>query len=175
MSRYGKFIGKRLKELRKEEGLSLEEVGQAIGVTGSHISQIEKGVRQPSLQLIAALAEFFDYSPAYFVCDVSGGIGPGEEMKRKRLERNISIGDLSKSTGINFFRLGEAERNNEQLTQDELIKVAEVLGLDKNYFWREPSRYINKIMDISTVALGIEEEELKLLAEYLEQNIKIGS
>lgn len=175
MSRFEKLIGKRLKEIRKERGLSLEEVGQAIGVTGSHISQIEKGVRQPSLQLIAAFAEFFDYSPTYFVRGESGGIGPGEEIKKIRSERNISIGDLSKITGINFFRLGEAESSHEQLTQDELIKVAVALGLEKYYFCKEPSHYINKIMDISTIALGIEEDELKLLVEYLEQNINTGS
>ena len=45
-----------LKELRSEQRVGVRELGRAVGVTGMHISNIEKGKSLPSPELIVKLS-----------------------------------------------------------------------------------------------------------------------
>lgn len=61
-------IGSRLKELRKEKGLTLEQVGNIIGVSKSTILKYEKGETQNMKRAnIQKLAEYFGVSPTYLM------------------------------------------------------------------------------------------------------------
>ena len=46
-----------IRELRKAKGLSMKELGQLCGVSESTISNIEKGKRKPSFELLLNLGE----------------------------------------------------------------------------------------------------------------------
>lgn len=56
-------IGKNLKELRKEKGLTLAKVGKAVGVTATAISCYENETRNPSNEMIQKLAKFYNTTP----------------------------------------------------------------------------------------------------------------
>ena len=51
--------GTRLKELRIDSGLTLAEVGKEIGCTASFLSQIERGLKEPSLTMLRKLSNLF--------------------------------------------------------------------------------------------------------------------
>ncbi len=51
------MIGKRVKELRIEKGLSQQELGLAIGVTKVSVCGYENGTRVPSLENLVKIAE----------------------------------------------------------------------------------------------------------------------
>lgn len=51
--------GAKLREIRKENALSIFKAGKAIGVSGSFISQIERGVRAPSDAVLISLAALY--------------------------------------------------------------------------------------------------------------------
>lgn len=51
--------GSKLKELRKATGMSVFKVGRAIGVSGSYVSQFERGVCAPSDAALIALANLY--------------------------------------------------------------------------------------------------------------------
>lgn len=50
-------LGRRLRELRHESGLSQERLGELAGLDRTYISGIERGVRNPSLKNIEKLAK----------------------------------------------------------------------------------------------------------------------
>jgi transcriptional regulator with XRE-family HTH domain len=50
-------IGKKLHDLRKDQGLSQEQLGFTAKVDRSYISEIENGLRNPSLQTLEKLAK----------------------------------------------------------------------------------------------------------------------
>lgn len=50
-------LGKKLREIRKSQGLSQEQLGFAAKVDRSYISEIENGLRNPSLQTLEKLAK----------------------------------------------------------------------------------------------------------------------
>jgi transcriptional regulator with XRE-family HTH domain len=62
-----KFFGQVLHELRKERGLSQEELGFESGYHRTYISQLERGKKSPSLQTIFQLAKALKVEPSEIV------------------------------------------------------------------------------------------------------------
>ncbi|TQM96310.1 XRE family transcriptional regulator [Ornithinimicrobium humiphilum] len=58
------MIGARLHELRTNRNLSLRDLGSATGLSATLLSQIERGVTQPSLKSLRLLADYFGQSVA---------------------------------------------------------------------------------------------------------------
>jgi len=59
-------IGKRLKALRNERGLTLVQLGQRVGLSASYLSRIERSVATPSLSRLATIASVLDVEVGYF-------------------------------------------------------------------------------------------------------------
>lgn len=57
----------KLRELRKEKGISLKELGAEIGVAESTMSLYENGKRQPDYETLLKLAEYFGVSVDYLL------------------------------------------------------------------------------------------------------------
>ena len=55
----------RLKELRNSHNLTLQQLGVAIGSTKATIGNLENSNKQPSLQMVIALADYFNVSLDY--------------------------------------------------------------------------------------------------------------
>lgn len=55
----------RLKELRKAQGSTLEEIGKVIGFQGNTIYRYENGNREPTFEIWKELAHYFDTSVPY--------------------------------------------------------------------------------------------------------------
>lgn len=53
-------LGDRLRMLRKQAGMTQRELGDAVGVSFTHISKIESETEQPSLDLLKRLAVELD-------------------------------------------------------------------------------------------------------------------
>ena len=49
-------LGQAVRELRQKRGLTQEQVAQASGIAPTYISDIERGVRNPSYELLIELA-----------------------------------------------------------------------------------------------------------------------
>ena len=62
-----KLLSERMKFLRKQKGLTLEQFGVEIGVTKQTTSRWETGLRQPSLEMLAKVAEFYGVSADYLL------------------------------------------------------------------------------------------------------------
>lgn len=50
-------MGKRIKQLRKENRLTQERLALMVGIERSHLSRIESGDRNPSFDLLEKIAE----------------------------------------------------------------------------------------------------------------------
>ncbi|MGB9804366.1 MULTISPECIES: helix-turn-helix domain-containing protein [Desulfofundulus] len=60
-------FGQRLRQLRQESKLSLEQLGKKIGVAKQTVGHWETGYRLPPLDVAVVLADFFDVSLDYLV------------------------------------------------------------------------------------------------------------
>ena len=61
-----KSLGKKIKELRKNKGFTQELLSEIIGVDSKHLSRIECGVNQPSLDLINKISNALKIEPYVF-------------------------------------------------------------------------------------------------------------
>lgn len=55
-----KILGKRIKQLRKEQGLTQEELAEKAGVNASYIGTVERGVRNISLETLEKIIQGLD-------------------------------------------------------------------------------------------------------------------
>jgi len=59
----------RVRAMRKQAGMTLVEVGEALGLTHTHISNIERGVRKLDLDTMEKLARVLKCTVADFLTD----------------------------------------------------------------------------------------------------------
>lgn len=60
-------IGNKLKDLREEEGLLQKDVAKALGISRSTYTNYEQETREPSLDMVVKLCDFFDVSADYIL------------------------------------------------------------------------------------------------------------
>ena len=54
------YLGKKLKELRIEQGISQQKLGEALGFCNQTISFWESGSREPDLDTLLQIAHYFN-------------------------------------------------------------------------------------------------------------------
>ena len=66
----------RLKELRKQKGLTLAELGKEVNLKNNTLSRYERGIREPNISTLIKLANLFDVTVDYLI---------GREPKNKTI------------------------------------------------------------------------------------------
>ena len=59
-----KALGARLKQLREEQSLRVEDVAQWVGIDRTHIYSLERGDSWPSVEVLISLATVYRVDPA---------------------------------------------------------------------------------------------------------------
>ncbi|RPE78055.1 MULTISPECIES: helix-turn-helix domain-containing protein [unclassified Frondihabitans] len=103
-------LGARLRVLRKGAGLTLRELADALDISASAVSQIERGVRRPSVSRLLAIVQVLG-RPLADVFDATGepeaGAAPsdpsGYVLARSGASKPVTLG-----TGVVFRRLSPA-------------------------------------------------------------------
>lgn len=174
----------RIAELRKEKGLTLQQVADAIGVGNNTISRYENGKREPKLETWFKLSDFFDVPVSYLQ-----GIGNSRDY-----EQNINSfkKDLYKSISDNLKK--QLGTNNEQLTYtfasvfvERFVNIfdAAIKNVDMGTYLKD--RYVslakkmndyNKINDINAmvtrgIMLALEAEQDPVADKKFKEIIKI--
>ena len=101
--------GEFLKELRKEKGLTQEQLGEKFFVSSRTVSRWETGSNLPDLQTLIELAEFYDID----IREIIDGERKSENMDKEMKETLVKVSEYSDSEKkskvrkINiFFALG---------------------------------------------------------------------
>ncbi|WP_312222130.1 helix-turn-helix domain-containing protein [Rhizobium rhizoryzae] len=89
--------GSRLKILRQREGLTLDELAKASGVSRAMISRIERGEVSPTASLLARLCESLGLSLSHFFAPDSPASDPFVRHDDQRLWRDPVTGYLRRS------------------------------------------------------------------------------
>jgi transcriptional regulator with XRE-family HTH domain len=57
------IFGENVRRVRKERGMSLEALAHEVGLAYSYMGQIERGQRNPTLDVVERIAEVLDAQP----------------------------------------------------------------------------------------------------------------
>lgn len=63
------MLGDKIRKIRKSEGLTISALAERVGVSESYISQLERGLMDPSVSLLRKLANALEVSVAAFFDD----------------------------------------------------------------------------------------------------------
>ena len=97
-SNYRAAFGRRLKELRLSRGLSQAELAAQLHLSSTTINRYEHGLREPSLDVLMAVAEFFSVDINYLLCYSSES--PRQYSTNLIIKFN-ALDDRGKSTVLN--------------------------------------------------------------------------
>ena len=86
-------VGAFLKDLRKEKGITQEQLAEKLGVSGRTISRWETGKNMPDISLLVEIAEFFDVS----IPEIIKGERKSEYMKNETKEVAETMSDYAKA------------------------------------------------------------------------------
>lgn len=65
-----KAIGQRIKLAREESGLTQEQLAERVGLSASHISVIERGIKSPRLETLVEILNILNVDANYILTDV---------------------------------------------------------------------------------------------------------
>ncbi|EUJ24720.1 transcriptional regulator [Listeria grandensis FSL F6-0971] len=109
----------RMKQLRKESGLTQSELGKKINVSKAAVSGYETGIRNPDLETLQRIANTFNVSTDYL-------LGRTEDPNIKIEEKTYnSIDDIVKDRDMHQWLFDLIEKNPESL--ERIKKLSEVL------------------------------------------------
>ncbi len=87
-------LGKRIREIRKQRGLTLIQVAEQIGVSQGFLSRVENAKVAPSLENLLALGALLQWDWNYLLTGSSnGGASSEEEIKVLSLWRKLTSRD----------------------------------------------------------------------------------
>jgi len=84
-------MGSEVRQLRKARQMTLKALSQASGVSLSHLSAVERGSSQPSMEVLSSIAEALSVTPDWFFARRPGA-GPMEQacVVRAQNRRNLN-------------------------------------------------------------------------------------
>jgi transcriptional regulator with XRE-family HTH domain len=85
------FRGDRLRALRIARGEDHIETGAAVDVDRSHISKMESGAKQPSLEVLLRLARHFNVDPNYLVGWADAAVAVEREQPGENLDERAAL------------------------------------------------------------------------------------
>lgn len=82
--------GARIRALRLERGLSQEQLALAAGITPAYLGQVERGVKNPTVQIIEYVCEAMNVSLSAFFSDTAS-TPTVEDATEKQILGQLSI------------------------------------------------------------------------------------
>ncbi len=74
MQEISKYIGKKIRDIREEKGVTQKELGELLSYSPMGISHFENGIRDLRLSDIKKLAEYFKVDLSYFLPEGSNPV-----------------------------------------------------------------------------------------------------
>lgn len=114
-------FSERLKELRTSRGLSQEELGKNLGISKGAINNYEHSVREPKLEMLEAIADFFNVDMDYL-------------LGKSNIPNRVLINEYNNIT--------TAQINNISLISNQKIPMLKEIAYGKPIYADEKDSYI---------------------------------
>ncbi|HEY3365967.1 MAG TPA: helix-turn-helix transcriptional regulator [Symbiobacteriaceae bacterium] len=127
------FLGTRIRDLRAERTLTLEEVAAKVAISPSYLSAIERGLKRPSIPMLKHIAEVMNVSVTCFFAD-GAGKSLGQKIRLIREGRNLSPEELGEVCGLSQQDITAFEESGRIPDLDTLHGLADALNVTVRYF-----------------------------------------
>lgn len=174
------MFGVRLRELRREKGLTMKELGKKFSLAESTISGYENGNRKPDLDMIDAFADYFEVSTDYLLGRTDNSLSifvPNVGSKERPLYKDIGMRISAMITGrkiprkkilelleINSDELLAILNGNASLNDDQAEKLSSLLDVRKEM-----------LLPNTDVSFKKDEKDIAKRLEQIKKDLESGS
>lgn len=148
------LLGKRLRELRQQKGLSLEEVGRLLSMSFNAIAMYERGERTPPAHRLQRLADFYGVSVDYLLgrTDDPGPRGTRtgprlpennllpERLRKARQMAGLSQREVASKLNVTQQAVSSWETGTRRPDPDVLVQLAKLYRVPVSYLLGEPDQ-----------------------------------
>lgn len=157
-------IGERIKVLRKEKNLSMEDFGSVIGMGKSAVSRIENGVNGTTDQTIRSICREFGVNEHWLRTGEGEMFEQTRETVLDRLAAEYSLDKEQVSVIENFLDLSPQERTL------FLTQMRKVFGGPAS----QPPRRVDVSDDVAAAVVNVHDEVAQYNSEVAEENASGG-
>lgn len=157
-------IGERIKVLRKEKNLSMEDFGSVIGMGKSAVSRIENGVNGTTDQTIRSICREFGVNEHWLRTGEGEMFEQTRETVLDRLAAEYSLDKEQVSVIENFLDLSPQERTL------FLTQMRKVFGGPAV----QPPRRVDVSDDVAAAVVNVHDEVAQYNSEVAEENASGG-
>lgn len=125
--------GSIIKELRKEAGMTQEELGEKLGVIKQTVSSWEKGISEVSNDTLITLSRLFGVTTDYLLGVDGGEKNMKNRLKELREENGMKQSELGKLLNVQDAAISKYESGDIPLTGEKIIQLAEYFGVTTDY------------------------------------------
>ena len=123
----------RLKEIRQEKRLTLEQVGKGVGLSTNAISRYERGVREPKLETWQKIADFLNVPVDYLIGISKDGLtltiddlNPEEQDAYERITDMLSQEYPQTRPEFNWSKIGQLLINSDLTEEQFFVRIINV-------------------------------------------------
>jgi len=131
----GLSLGDKIRLMRSEKSLSLQELAQKAEISLSYLSEIERGAVYPALNTLKKISEGLGIAVSLLMSH-EGSLG--HKLKSLREEYGLTQAQLAGLAGVTAGLIGQIEHGKVQPSLKTLEKISEVMGVSPCYFIMEP-------------------------------------
>lgn len=139
--------GNRIRQLRKDSGLTQEALGKKLGVIKQTVSSWENNISEPNSEILSKIASVFNVSIGYLYGNTSSGIDYANyqmdspefaldfKMRIRDLmaEQKMSEEEFAQRAGFNYEEKDSYLYGNRIPSIEDLIKIAGALNVSTDY------------------------------------------
>ncbi|MBM7854045.1 transcriptional regulator with XRE-family HTH domain [Desulfohalotomaculum tongense] len=177
----GLALGEKIRIIRNEKNMSLQELADKVGISLSYLSEIERGTVYPALNTLKRVAEGLGI-PASALMGHEGTLG--HKLRSLREEYGLTQAQLANLANVTAGLIGQIEQGKVQPSLKTLEKLAEVMGVSPCYFIMEPGavdQMINlmnpelrellvhpNVQSVLSMICNLNEKELQFILNFIQ-------
>ena len=134
------YYSETIKRMRKERGLTQQELADALGVSRSSIGMYESGTREPNFEMCKALADFFNCRLSDIIEEAPANKGDsmtlGQRIKSAREKKGMTLEEVAKMCNTTKQTIFKYE--NEIVTNipyDKILLLSSALSVSPSYLF----------------------------------------
>ncbi|MCW3489885.1 helix-turn-helix domain-containing protein [Dethiobacter alkaliphilus] len=151
-------MGDKLRAMREEKGLTLEELGRHLDLSVTYLSEIELGERTPSIQTLQKISRYFNVPISLFLHTEGKLLTTGKKIRMTRESRGMTQKQLAIKAQISPGLVAQLETGKVQPSLKTIERIAKALDVSVCYLILEQE-------DAEGLIAGISPELRELLFE----------
>lgn len=149
-------LGGKVRVLREQSKLTLEELGKQLGFSTTYMSEIELGEKSPSIQTLQKISRFFNVPVSTFLHTQSKLIATGKKIKMTREVKGMTQKHLAGAADVSPGLIAQLEAGKVQPSLKTIERIAGALGVSTCFLILEQE-------DAEGIMVGITPELRELL------------